>query len=116
MEATSRRTARKVIKKLIDARNILRCGRSGRLACRIRPSLVRWSSNSMAAVTRTMKSSSIHSPDKCMAYYSTKCGGGAVEVQQKAGLCRLRKNSCFVSGYDFTGCGKTLCTKGTASA
>src|SRR5580692_3160759 len=77
MEATSSRTARKVIKKLIDARNILRWGRSGRLACRIRPSLVRWSSNSMAAVTRIMKSSSIHSPDKCMAYYSTKCEGGA---------------------------------------
>src|ERR1700733_959415 len=69
MEATSRRTARNVMKKLIDARKFLRWGRSGRFSRRIRPSLVRWRSNSMMAVTVQINTSRINSPDQCIRHY-----------------------------------------------
>src|ERR1700733_4556527 len=33
-------------------------------------------------------------------------------LRTKARLSRLRKNSCFVSGHDFTACGESAASKG----
>src|SRR6267154_1968190 len=68
IEATSRRTARNVIKKLTDARKFRRWGRSGIVCRMMRPSLVRCSSNSMSAVTAAINTSRITSPDQCIRH------------------------------------------------
>src|SRR5260370_28846826 len=71
MNHTSRRTARNVTKKLIDARNILRLGRSGMVLRIRRPSLVRCRTNSIAAVKITTNTSRMPAPVQCITYYST---------------------------------------------
>src|SRR5271154_5144620 len=72
MEATNSRTARKVMKKLTEARNSRRCGRSGILWWITRPSLVKCKKRRITAMNTATKMRRIHDPGICITKYANE--------------------------------------------
>src|ERR1700684_842675 len=72
MEATNSRTARKVMKKLTEARNSRRCGRSGIVWGITRASLVKCNRRRITAANTAIKMRRIHDPGICITKYANE--------------------------------------------
>src|SRR5271167_106775 len=107
MEATSSRTARKVMKKLTEARNSRRCGRSGIFWWITRPSLVKCKKRRITAMNTATKMRRIHDPGICITNVCQRssCVGWENHTRQPF---LVRETTLFERENGLLGVGLTL--------